>query len=59
MNNSNKILFKADDDGFAKDLNKTVKNTFTRNDIKSAVHFLWFKLFFYLSCFMLSVFVLY
>tara|TARA_B100000787_G_scaffold109080_1_gene81140 strand:+ start:1135 stop:2214 length:1080 start_codon:yes stop_codon:yes gene_type:complete len=59
MINANKILFKKDTDGFAKDLNKTVKSSFTNNDIRNAVYFLWFKLFFYLSCFLLSIFVLF
>ena len=54
-----KILFKTDTDGFSKDLHKTIKNTFTKADIKKAVRFLWFKLFFYLSCFLLSITFLY
>ena len=42
-----KTLFKTDTDGFSKDLHKTIKNTFTKTDIKNEVHFLWFKLFFF------------
>ena len=54
-----KILFKTDTVGFSKDLHKTINDTFTKVDIKKAVRFLWFKLFFYLSSFLLSITFLY
>jgi linoleoyl-CoA desaturase len=59
MNNSEKILFKRDTDGFTKDLNSAVDKAFSKKDISSAVSFLWVKLFFYLTLFLGAIFILY
>jgi linoleoyl-CoA desaturase len=59
MNNSQQILFKKDSGGFTKDLNIAVKEIISKDEISSAVTFLWFKLFFYFSFFIGSIILLY
>ena len=59
MNNTQKILFKRDTEGFTKDLNTEVKILITKDKLERAVVFLWVKLFFYLSFFIGSLVILY